>query len=105
MKPNKSVCALSWGRMLKEPLIWILLLVCIYSVFAYYFDFLKLHSPFSIETAKKISEIMLGLSYSYIAGMVFYFLSEFRTTTHKSRPVLTNAVEDLRLFKVDRFDN
>lgn len=101
MKPNKSILELSCVRIKKESTIWILLLICFYAIFAYYFDTLKMSSPFKAETEKIINEIALGLSYSYIAGMIFYYFSVFRPNTKKARAVLANAVEDLRLFKDD----
>jgi len=101
MKPKKTILELSAIRIIKEPTIWILLVICIYAVFAYYFDSLKIDSHFQDKTIKMINEIALGLSYSYIAGMIFYYFSVFRPNTKKARAVLVNVVEDLRFFKDD----
>ena len=101
MKPKKNILELSFIRIKREPTIWILLVICIYAVFAYYFDSLKIYSHFQDITIKMINEIALGLSYSYIAGMIFYYFSVFRPNTKKARAVLVNAVEDLRFFKDD----
>lgn len=101
MKQNSSILKLSWIRIKKEPAIWILSVVCLYIVIAYYFDEVKIPSPFSQSTVDAINIIAFSLSCSYIAGMIFYIISEFRIQTRKARAVLANAVEDLRLFKDD----
>lgn len=102
MKPNSSMIKLSWLRIKKEPAIWILLLLCLYIVFAYYIAQIRFSSLFSQETVDAINMIAFSLSCSYIAGMVFYILSEFLIQTRKARAVLANTVEDLRLF-IDDF--
>ncbi len=101
MKPNSSILKLSWIRIKKEPAIWILLGFCLYIIIAFYFEKVRIPSPFSQKTVDSINAMVLSLSCSYIAGMIFYIISEFRIQTRKARAVLANAVEDLRLLKDD----
>ena len=62
-------------RILKHSDIWVSLLavICLYAIFQIKFDF-----AFFIGTSKKadaINEIITNLSYSYLAGYIFYFLT------------------------------
>lgn len=94
-----SIIRLSYDRIKKKPYIWILLLVCFYIIVAYYFDKIRIPSSFSMNTTESINSIAYTISISYISGMIFYILSVFLPHIRKTRSVLKNIVEDLRLFK------
>ena len=69
--------------------IWLILAVCLYTVVACEFPcwrFITL--PLGGETVEKLNGIVKNLSYSYIAGVVFYVLSELIPFLQKQSFVL-----------------
>lgn len=100
----KRKCLL-FVRIKRELSIWLLFLFCLYIVIAYHFDSWKIPFSFISEKAtQNFNEIFLWLSYSYVAGMIFYILSIFYPKTKKTRAVLSNVTEDLRLLKDEYYD-
>ena len=75
MKKNIIYC--SYFK--KTAPIWILFIICIYCVFACEFESLR-SDVFSFNEEKavvnKINEIIKNLSFSYIAGVIFFSLSD-----------------------------
>ncbi len=69
--------------------IWLVLILCLYIVLACeceFFRFIKL--PYSEYIIERINDVAKNLSLSYIAGMIFYLLSEMVPYLRKQRFVL-----------------
>jgi len=96
---NKKMIALYWDRIIKEKTVWILGIVCLYAIIAYYYEAIRCPSLFYERTADIINNIALGLSYSYFAAMLFYILNDFLPQTKKAHSVLMNAAEEMRQLK------
>ena len=94
----------------KTSLIWILFLICIYIVCACEFELLRI-SMFSVnkglEFVDKINKIIENLSFSYIAGVIFFSLSDTipflrrkkiaSKGIEKSLVQMNNAIDDFSL--------
>ena len=69
--------------------VWLILAVCLYTVVACEFPSWRIITlSASGESVEKINGIAKNLSYSYIAGVVFYVLSELIPFLHKQGFVL-----------------
>ncbi len=84
----------------KAWLIWVLLIICIYSVLACEFDCFKI-SLFSIDEdivfINKMNTIIENLSFSYIAGAIFFVLSDTIPFLRKQKNVLKHIKKSLSL--------
>lgn len=56
--------------------IWILFITCIYCILACEFESLKIPINQDLEYCEKLNNIVKNLSYSYIAGVIFFLLSD-----------------------------
>jgi hypothetical protein len=95
----KNIKSLLWIRAKKEYPLWIVLFLCLYIISTYFFDCIKCTIAISPETATKINEFALALSYSYVAGIIVYLLTTFIPTTRKARVTLMNVMTDLNMLK------
>jgi hypothetical protein len=100
MKPTTKLSKLFWIRALKEPLIWILLVVCLYIVCAFCFTSIRLPSFFNDAITDSINKLLVNVSYSYIAGMLFYIFSIFYPLTRRARYILPIVVENVQVLKI-----
>ena len=87
--------------------IWILFIICIYSVFACSFETLRLdlfRINKNIIFVNKINDIIKNLSFSYIAGAIFFFLSD--TIPFLRRKKLANKIVEKSLCQmIDAIDD
>ncbi len=69
--------------------IWLGVICCLYIVFACEFETLRfIKLPYDENVVAKLNDIVKNMSLSYIAGMVFYLLSEMIPYLRKRRFVL-----------------
>lgn len=88
----------------KTAVVWIVFVICIYSIFACEFDELKI--PFSSihRDIEKINNIIKNISYSYIAGVIFFFLSDTIPYLRRKKVAYKNVDKSL-IFIVNAIDN
>lgn len=66
-----------WKIVYNQWPIWVLLLISLYTAFACEFRCLRfITMPFSALQVEKLNDLAKSISLSYVAGMVFYVLSE-----------------------------
>lgn len=88
--------------------VWVLLLVCIYIALACEFESLRL-SVFSINKdlsyVDKVNTILENLSFSYIAGVIFFFLSDTIPFLRRKKIAYRHVEKSLRLIieSIDSF--
>ena len=91
----------------RSALIWILLLFCIYAILACEFESLRI-SSLSINKdlmfVNKINSIIKNLSYSYIAGVIFFFLSDTIPFFRRKKVVYRN-VKRILCTMIDAIDD
>lgn len=100
IKPNISLPKLMWARICKEKWIWFFVPISLLLIILCTFCPI-IPSPFSEVNAAKINNIILTLSYGYLAGMIVYFLTVFIPITRKARFVLADFIEDLETLKFE----
>jgi len=100
MKTKTSFSKFICIRIAKEKFIWIFVPISLILIFFCNF-FTIIPLPFSEKTVDKINDIVLALSYSYLAGMIVYFLTIFLPSTRKVKFVLADFVEDLGEIKYE----
>ena len=73
--------------------IWIIFFISCYCIVACNFNYLKINAMFfqdDIDFWNKINDILKNLSYSYIAGTIFFFLSETIPYIEKQKSIIKN---------------
>lgn len=84
----------------KTVFIWGLFIVCIYCILACEFESLRMNI-FSINeeviVVKKINDIIKNLSFSYVAGVIFFFLSDTIPFQRRKKVVSKNVNRSLYL--------
>ncbi len=87
--------------------IWILFIICIYCVFACSFETLRLdlfRINKDIVFVNKINDIIKNLSFSYIAGAIFFFLSDTIPFLRRKK-LINKIVQKLLSQMVDALDD
>lgn len=89
----------------KTVVVWIVFVICIYSIFACEFDELKI--PFSLihRDIEKINNIIKNISYSYIAGVIFFLLSDTIPYLRRKKVACKNVDKSLKFIvnAIDKF--
>lgn len=84
----------------KTIFIWVLFIVCIYCILACEFESLRM-AIFSINediiVVEKINDIIKNLSFSYVAGVIFFFLSDTIPFQRRKKFVNKNVNRSLNL--------
>ena len=84
----------------KTAFIWGLFIVCLYCIIACEFESLRI-DIFSINedvtVVNKINDIIKNLSFSYVAGVVFFFLSDTIPFHRRQKVVIKNVNRSLNL--------
>ena len=84
----------------KTIFIWVLFIVCIYCILACEFESLRM-DIFSINedviVVEKINDIIKNLSFSYVAGVIFFFLSDTIPFQRRQKFVNKNVNRSLNL--------
>ena len=84
----------------KTIFIWVLFIVCIYCILACEFESLRM-AIFSINediiVVEKINNIIKNLSFSYVAGVIFFFLSDTIPFQRRQKFVNKNVNRSLNL--------
>lgn len=94
----------------KSAVIWILLLLCVYCILACEFEDLRI-GLFSIKKdvvfVDKLNNILKNISYSYIAGVIFFFLADTIPFLRRKKVVDKNVENTLNLmsYAIDTFSN
>lgn len=81
-------------------LIWFLFLVCIYSILACEFESLRMNMfsiNMDVHIVNKINGIIKNLSFSYVAGVIFFFLSDTIPFLRRQKIVSKNVNQSLDL--------
>lgn len=92
----------------KTLCIWILLIICVYCIFACEFESLRF-KIFSINEniliVNKINDIIKNFSFSYVAGVIFFFLSDTIPFLRRKSIVDKNIRRSLNLMinAIDQF--
>lgn len=82
---------LSWRIIRSQWPVWLLLLVSLYIAFACEFHCLRLISlPLPANQIEKLNDLAKSVSLSYVAGMIFYVLSDLLPYLRKSAYVQEN---------------
>lgn len=89
---SRLLCRIRWERIKDEKIIWFLLICSILFPIIPFSSFVKCNC--FIYSA--IHSIITNVSYSYVAGVVFYVFSDFRPET---KQLMTAKVEFYRLFR------
>lgn len=92
----------------RTALVWALFIVCIYSVVACEFESLRikwLSIDKEVAFVNKVNGIIENLSFSYIAGVIFFFLSDTIPYIRRKTIAYKNAERSLRLIlkSIDEF--
>lgn len=80
--------------------IWVLFIICIYSIVACEFESLRIRLPSlfnDVAYVNKTNDIIKNLSFSYIAGVIFFFLSDTIPFLRRKRVVYKNVEKSMRL--------
>lgn len=84
----------------KTIFIWVLFIICIYCILACEFESLRM-DIFSINedviVVGKINDIIKNLSFSYVAGVIFFFLSDTIPFHRRQKVVIKNVNRTLNL--------
>lgn len=85
--------------------IGILLLICIYCVLACEFQELRIRVEYSQDSLDKINDIVKNLSFSYIAGVIFFLLSDTIPYCRRKKITLkyVEKAMSLMLLSIDDF--
>lgn len=97
-------CSIIYRKTKEEPCVWILLLLCLYVLVAYYVDSIKIPSSLTSKSAQQINNIAVTFSYSYITGVIVFIFTVFIPNVRKTKAVLVNAAEDLRYLKDEMYE-
>jgi hypothetical protein len=83
-----------------ELLIWCIFLFAIYICISYHLHILQLPNLFSLDSdlIEGINSIVVNLSYSFTAGIIFYFFSVILPEAQKSIIVFPNLLNELEIF-------
>lgn len=81
-------------------LIWIISFICLYIILATkLWICIRFPAIFEEDTANKLNDILVNLSYSYIAGVCFYILTVYIPESKKKNALKFTIYERLRYLK------
>lgn len=103
MKIKNEFC-ICWRNIKGGWILWVLFLLCVYIIFAYHIDAIKMGSLFDEETTQDINDVALTLAYGCFTGFIVYIFTVFWPHVRKSRAILFNVAEDLRYLKDEMYE-